>query len=73
LIYDAAMQIVKTVGKGLIHINTADSTQPSRSTLDCSKALANFGFKPKVDLDAGLQNYWNWLIATGRTTNVRQH
>jgi len=73
LIYDAAMRIVKTVGKGLIHINTADSTQPSRSTLDCSKALANFGFKPKVDLDAGLQNYWNWLIATGRTTNVRQH
>jgi nucleoside-diphosphate-sugar epimerase len=34
---------------------------PSRGALNIDAARRDFGFDPKVDVEEGFQNYYNWL------------
>ena len=59
---DAATLAVRIVGKGGIDIRDKDADFPSRGALNIDAARRDFGFDPKVDVEEGFQNYYNWLI-----------
>lgn len=56
-----AETIVKLVGKGSVDIKEKDKNQPSRGTLDISKAKADFNFDPKTDIEEGIKLYYEWI------------
>jgi nucleoside-diphosphate-sugar epimerase len=53
--------IVKIVGQGKIECRDKDADFPSRGALNIVKARQILGFDPKVDVEEGFQNYYNWL------------
>ena len=53
--------IVKLVGKGKVKVRGKKSSMPSRGTLDCTKARKAFKFNPKIDIEEGLKNYYDWV------------
>lgn len=57
----AAELAVKLAGRGSIEVRDKDADFPSRGALDISRARADFGFDPKVDVDEGFQIYYDWL------------
>lgn len=57
----AAELAVKLAGCGNIEVRDKDADFPSRGALDITKARADFGFDPKVDVDQGFEIYYNWL------------
>ena len=58
---DAAKLAVKIAGKGSIEIRDKDVDFPSRGALNIDAARRDFGFDPKVDVEEGFQNYYQWL------------
>ena len=58
---EAAEMIVKIVGKGTIECRDRDADFPSRGALCIDRAKVILGFDPKVDVEQGFQNYYNWL------------
>ena len=58
---EAAEMIVKIVGKGTIDVRDKDADFPSRGALNIDRAKVILGFDPKVDVEEGFQNYYNWL------------
>jgi nucleoside-diphosphate-sugar epimerase len=58
---EAAEMIVKIVGKGTIEVRDKDADFPSRGALCIDRAKVILGFDPKVDVEQGFQNYYNWL------------
>ena len=58
---DAANLAVKVAGQGEIIVGNRDLDFPSRGALNIDAARRDFGFDPKVDVDQGFQNYYNWL------------
>ena len=58
---EAAEMIVKIVGKGTIECRDKDADFPSRGALNIDRAKVILGFDPKVDVEEGFQNYYNWL------------
>ena len=60
-IAEAANLAVKIVGKGSVNIRDKDKDFPSRGTLNTSKAQKDFKFDPKIDIDKGLEMYYNWI------------
>ena len=58
---EAAEMIVKIVGKGTIEVKDKDADFPSRGALNIDRARVILGFDPKVDVEEGFQNYYNWL------------
>ena len=58
---EAAEMIVKIVGKGTIEVKDKDADFPSRGALNIDRARTILGFDPKVDVEEGFQNYFNWL------------
>ena len=58
---EAAEMIVKIVGKGTIETRDKDADFPSRGALNIDRAKTILGFDPKVDVEEGVQNYYNWL------------
>ncbi len=58
---EAAEMIVKIVGKGSIEVRDKDADFPSRGALNIDRARTILGFDPKVDVEEGFQNYYNWL------------
>ena len=58
---EAAEMIVKIVGKGEIEVRNKDADFPSRGALNIDRARTILGFDPKVDVEEGFQNYYNWL------------
>ena len=58
---EAAEMIVKIVGKGTIEVRDKDADFPSRGALSIDRAKVILGFDPKVDVEEGFQNYYNWL------------
>jgi len=58
---DAANLAVKVAGKGEIVVGNRDLDFPSRGALNIDAARRDFGFDPKVDVDEGFQNYYDWL------------
>ena len=57
----AAKMIVKLVGRGTIEFRDKDADFPSRGALNIDAARRDFGYDPKVDVEEGFQNYFNWL------------
>jgi UDP-glucose 4-epimerase len=58
---DAANLAVKVAGKGEIIVGNRDLDFPSRGALNIDAARRDFGFDPKVDVEQGFQNYYDWL------------
>ena len=58
---EAAEMIVKIVGKGTIEVRDKDADFPSRGALNIDRAKTILSFDPKVDVEEGFQNYYNWL------------
>ena len=57
----AANMIVKIVGRGEIECRDKDADFPSRGALNIERARTILGYDPKVDVEEGFQNYFNWL------------
>ena len=60
-ILEVANAIVKLVGKGTVKVRAKKSGMPSRGTLDCTSAMMAFKFNPKIDIEEGLRNYYDWV------------
>jgi nucleoside-diphosphate-sugar epimerase len=58
---EAAEMIVKIVGKGTIETRDKDADFPSRGALNIDRAKTILGYDPKVDVEQGFENYYNWL------------
>jgi UDP-glucose 4-epimerase len=58
---DAANLAVKVAGQGEIIVGNRDLNFPSRGALNIDAARRDFGFDPKVDVEQGFQNYYDWL------------
>jgi nucleoside-diphosphate-sugar epimerase len=58
---EAAEMIVKIVGKGTIECRDKDADFPSRGALNIDRAKVILGFDPRVDVEQGFQNYYEWL------------
>jgi nucleoside-diphosphate-sugar epimerase len=58
---EAAEMIVKIVGQGTIEVKDRDADFPTRGALCIDRARVILGFDPKVDVEEGFQNYYNWL------------
>ena len=58
---EAAKLAVKIAGSGTIRINPRDCQFPSRGQLNISQARHDFNFAPCIDLEQGLENYFQWL------------
>jgi nucleoside-diphosphate-sugar epimerase len=58
---EAAEKIVAMVGRGTIDVQDRDADFPSRGALNIDRARVILGYDPKVDVDEGFQNYYNWL------------
>ena len=61
---EAAELAIKIVGKGKINISDKDINFPSRNALDISAARRDFGYDPKIDIEIGFQQYYEWLKAS---------
>ena len=57
----AAEMIVKIVGRGTIEVFDRDADFPTRGALCIDRAKTILGYDPKVDVEEGFQNYYNWL------------
>ena len=58
----AAQMAIKLAGSGTLEVRHKDADFPSRGALNIDAAKQDFGFNPKVDVEEGFQNYYNWLI-----------
>lgn len=58
---EAAEMAVKIAGSGTIEVKERDPDFPSRGALNIDAARRDLGFAPRVDIDEGFQNYYNWL------------
>ena len=57
----AARMIIEIVGKGSIELRDKDADFPTRGALCIDRARVILGFDPKVDVEQGFQNYYDWL------------
>jgi len=58
---EAAQLVLKTAGGGTLSVNDRDADFPSRGALNIDRARTILGFDPKVDVEQGFENYYNWL------------
>jgi nucleoside-diphosphate-sugar epimerase len=58
---EAAEMIVKIVGRGTIEVQDRDADFPTRGALCIDRAKLILGFDPKIDVEQGFQNYYNWI------------
>lgn len=58
---EAAEMIVKIVGKGTIECCDRDADFPTRGALCIDRARVILGFDPRVDVEEGFENYYEWL------------
>lgn len=58
---EAAELIIKIVGKGKVEVTHKSEDYPSRGSLSINAARNDFGYDPKVDIEEGFQNYYEWL------------
>ena len=57
----AAQMVVDIVGRGNIEVRNKDADFPSRGALNIDKARQVLGYDPKIDVEEGFENYYNWL------------
>lgn len=61
-IHEGAQIIARLVPGTKIELAEHDKRMPVRGTLDISRAVAEIGFYPKVDLEQGLERYHAYLV-----------
>ena len=57
----AAQMALELAGGGHLEVCPKDSDYPSRGSLNIDAARQDFNFNPKVVVEEGFQNYYNWL------------
>lgn len=60
-LFEAANLAIKLAGKGQIEVREKDADFPSRGALNIDAARRDFGFDPKVDIEEGFENYYEWF------------
>jgi nucleoside-diphosphate-sugar epimerase len=58
----AAQMALCLAGGGQLEVRSKDADFPSRGALNIDAARQDFGYDPKIDVEEGFQNYYNWLI-----------
>jgi nucleoside-diphosphate-sugar epimerase len=58
----AAQMALSLAGGGQLEVRSKDADFPSRGALNIDAARQDFGYDPKIDVEEGFQNYYNWLI-----------
>ena len=57
----AANVIIDVVGKGHYMCEDRDTAFPTRGRLNCDRARDDLGYKPKIDFDQGIAQYYHWM------------
>jgi nucleoside-diphosphate-sugar epimerase len=57
----AAELAVQIAGSGTIDLQPADDNFPSRGQLNTQRAQLDFEYAPKIDIEQGFQEYYEWL------------
>ena len=62
-IYDAAMCVRDIIGPNIVDVvvREKDSKFPSRDALCIDKAREQLGYDPQINLEQGLQSYYDWF------------
>lgn len=59
---DAAELAIRIAGKGDLYVGPRDLSFPKRGRLSIEKAISDFGYDPKVNVEEGFQKYYEWLV-----------
>ena len=57
----AAELAIKLAGKGELIVGPRDLSFPKRGRLSIEKAIKDFGYSPKVNVEDGFLKYYQWL------------
>lgn len=60
----AAELAIKIAGDGKLILGPRDLSFPKRGRLSIEKAIKDFGYNPKVNVEEGFQKYYDWLISS---------
>lgn len=60
---EAAELAIKIAGKGDLIVGPRDLSFPKRGRLNIDKAIKDFNYNPKVNVEDGFQKYYDWLIS----------
>lgn len=58
---DAAELAIKIAGKGDLIVGPRDLSFPKRGRLSINKAIKDFNYSPKVNVEDGFRKYYDWL------------
>ena len=58
---EAAELAIKIAGKGDLIVGPRDLSFPKRGRLHIGKAMSDFEYNPKVNVEEGFQKYYEWL------------
>lgn len=58
---EAAQLCINIAQGGSMRINEADQSFPTRGTLNTSRAQQDFGYQPKIDIEHGFKEYYEWI------------
>lgn len=58
---DAAELAISIAGKGELIVGPRDLSFPKRGRLSIEKAIKDFGYSPKINVEEGFQKYYEWL------------
>lgn len=59
---DAAELAIRIAGKGTLEIGDRDLSFPKRGRLNIQRAINDFEYSPKVNVEEGFNRYHKWLI-----------
>ena len=57
----AANLAISIAGQGLLEIQDRDLAFPKRGRLSIDRAVHDFGYQPKVDVEEGFRRYYEWF------------
>ena len=58
---DAAELAIRLAGKGELIVGPRDLSFPKRGRLSINKAIKDFNYSPKTNVEEGFQKYYDWL------------
>ncbi len=58
---DAAYLAISIAGKGTVEIQDRDLSFPKRGRLNIERAVRDFGYDPKVNVEEGFRRYYEWF------------
>lgn len=67
---DAAELALQLSGKGELIVGPRDLSFPKRGRLSIDKAIRDFGYSPKVNVEEGFKKYYEWFIVDPYFNNV---